>query len=116
MFGCALSSLMRCCGFPVGRHLMTAVLRQSDDLVRLRQLVREERKAIQRDRYRVVLLAAQKVKAGEMTREQIAAAVGRSRQFVDEWVGRYRRGGIEALTPKRQPGAKRRLTAEQEAA
>jgi transposase len=51
----------------------------------------------------------------ELEREQIAATVGRSRQFVDQWVGRYRRSGVEALVPKRQPGAARRLSAEQEA-
>jgi hypothetical protein len=33
----------------------------------------------------------------DLTREQIAQSVGRSRQFVDEWVGRYRTGGIGAL-------------------
>jgi transposase len=51
----------------------------------------------------------------ELERERIAATVGRSRQFVDQWVGRYRRGGVEALVPKRQPGAPRRLTRAQEA-
>jgi putative transposase len=50
-----------------------------------------------------------------LEREQIAKTVGRSRQFVDEWVGRYRKGGIDALVPKAQPGATRRLTGEQEA-
>ena len=51
----------------------------------------------------------------ELHREQIAATVGRSRQFVDQWVGRYRRGGVDALVPKPRPGAARRLTVEQEA-
>jgi transposase len=49
-----------------------------------------------------------------LDREQIAAAVDRSRQFVDEWVGRYRKGSIEALTPKRQPGARCKLSVEQQ--
>ena len=35
---------------------MTVVLHQDDDVARLRELVRDERKALQRDRYRVVLL------------------------------------------------------------
>ncbi len=71
--------------------------------------------AKQRDRYRVVLIAGGgQGERGELEREQIAATVGRSRQFVDQWVGRYRRVGIEALVPKRQPGAARRLSAEQE--
>jgi hypothetical protein len=63
------------------------------DHQRLRALAAAEANAKQRDRYRVVLIAG----AGlgdvgpEVERETIAAAVGRSRQFVDEWVGRYRR-------------------------
>ena len=97
---------------------MTVVLHHDDDLVRLRQLVRDERKALQRDRYRAVLLAAEKPAADgvEMTREQIAAAVGRSRQFIDEWVGRYRRGGIENLYARKQPGNKPSLSKEQQEA
>ena len=72
--------------------------------------------AKQRDRYRVVLIAGRGLGGRPaLDREQIAAAVGRSRQFVDQWVGRYRTGGIDALVPKRQPGAARRLTGEQEA-
>ena len=97
---------------------MTVVLHQADDVARLRQWVRDERKALQRDRYRAVLLAAEKPAADgvEMTREQIAAAVGRSRQFVDEWVGRYRRGGIDNLVARKQPGNKPSLNpAQQEA-
>lgn len=86
------------------------------DPQRLSALVDTTRDAKQRDRYRVVLIAG----AGlgdepELDREQIAATVGRSRQFVDEWVGRYRAGGLDAMTPKRQPGAPRRLTTDQEA-
>lgn len=89
------------------------------DASRLVQLVAGEANAKQRDRYRVVLLAGQGLgDQVELTREQIAASVGRSRQFVDEWIGRYRRGGaggIEALRPRKQPGATPKLTvAEQE--
>lgn len=74
-----------------------------------------------RDRYRVVLIAGRGLGVQcELDRQPIVSAVGRSRQFVDRWVGRYRRGGIEALVPKRQPGAARhgaarRLNLEQEA-
>ena len=86
------------------------------DELRLAERVDATRDAKQRDRYRVVLIAARGLgNEPELDREQIAATVGRSRQFVDEWVGRYRTGGIDALTAKRQPGATRRLTAEQEA-
>ena len=85
------------------------------DAGRLGLLVAQTTNAKQRDRYRVVLIAG----AGwgeqpELYREQIAAAVGRSRQFVDEWVGRYRAGGIGRLTPKRQAGAKPKLDAREE--
>ena len=80
----------------------------------LRQRVREATHAKQRDRYRVVLLAGEGLgERSELEREEIAATVGRSRQFVDEWVGRYRRGGLEALVPKRQPGATPKLSEEQ---
>ena len=85
------------------------------DEQRLMELVCETVHAKQRDRYRVVLIAGQGLAdKPELEREEIAAAVGRSRQFVDQWVGRYRRGGIEALIPKRQPGAKSKLTLEQQ--
>jgi transposase len=96
---------------------MTVELHGAADLDRLHRLARDERKAIQRDRYRVVLLAARR-HAGEveMTREQIAAAVGRSRQFVDEWVGRYRRGGVDRLHARKQRGNRPSLTPEQQAA
>jgi transposase len=77
---------------------------------RLAELVAAEPKAKQRDRYRVVLLAGRGLgDAPELSRERIAAAVGRSRQFVDEWVGRYRRGGVEVLRPRKQPGAAAKL-------
>ena len=86
------------------------------DEQRLAALVDGTRDAKQRDRYRVVLIAGRGLgDQAELGRGRIAAAVGRSRQFVDEWVGRYRRGGIEALVPKPQPGAARRLSAGQEA-
>jgi transposase len=85
------------------------------DAVRLRNLVLGESNAKQRDRYRAVLIAGEGL-AGQkqLTREQIAAALGRSRQFVDQWVGRYRKMGIEALVPKRQPGATPRLTPQEQ--
>jgi transposase len=83
--------------------------------------MRDERKALQRDRYRVVLLAAHQDDDGggdtpEMTRQQIAAAVGRGRQFVDEWVGRYRRGGIDNLRARKAPGNKPSLSQQQQEA
>lgn len=97
---------------------MKVELRDSSDLSRLRQLVREERNAKQRDRYRVVLIAAEGLEGIEATPDQIAAAVGRSRQFVDEWVKRYRVGGIEiggieSLRARKQPGRAPWLTVDE---
>lgn len=90
--------------------------KDAGDEQRLAELVDATGNAKQRDRYRVVLIAGRGLgERRELDREQIAATVGRSRQFVDQWVGRYRQGGIEALVPRRQPGAARRLSVEQEA-
>ena len=90
--------------------------KDASDEQRLAERVAASVDAKQRDRYRVVLIAGRGLAdRAELEREQIAAAVGRSRQFVDQWVGRYRRDGIEALVPKRQKGAPRRLNSEQEA-
>ena len=89
---------------------------EAADEQRLVALVAAAANAKQRDRYRVVLIAGAGLgDDAELEREQIAASVGRSRQFVDQWVGRYRTGGIDALVPKRQPGAARRLSEQQEA-
>jgi transposase len=87
-----------------------------DDVEQLQEWVRVESNAKQRDRYRVVLLAGKcSGEKAELTREQIASHVGRSRQFVDQWVGRYRRGGLELLKPRKQPGATPKLTVEEQA-
>ena len=84
------------------------------DADRLRELIAAETHAKQRDRFRVVLLGGAGLgDASECSREQMAAVVGRSRQFVDEWVGRYRREGLAGLYAKRQPGAESKLTPEQ---
>ena len=85
------------------------------DVERLRELIINQADAKQRDRYRVVLIAGQGlVGQPKLQREEIAAVVGRSRQFVDQWVGRYRKGGVDALTPKRQPGASPKLTPQEQ--
>lgn len=93
---------------------MTIIPHDEADRTRLAELVRSETNAKQRDRYRAVLLTMD----DEVEREgdEIAGMIGRSPRFVDEWVGRYRRGGgIAALVPKKQPGRRPKLTAEQEA-
>jgi transposase len=85
------------------------------DVELLGGLIADMSNAKQRDRYRVVLIAGHGL-AGkkELQRQEIAQTVGRSRQFVDQWIGRYRKGGIKALTPKRQPGATPKLTDQQQ--
>lgn len=86
-----------------------------DGLV-LRERIASERRALPRDRCRAVLLAAEGIGGVEQTREQIAGALGRSRQFVDEWVKRYRRQGLAGLNSRKPKGNKPSLTAEQQVA
>jgi transposase len=94
---------------------MNVQWKNPDDPQRLADLIHQTPKAKQRDRYRVVLIAGSGLgDRSELFRHEIAAVVGRSRQFVDEWVGRYREGGINALIPRRQPGATPKLTVEQQ--
>src|SRR5882724_6081409 len=102
MFGCALAAKSAC--FDSTRsQSMKVDWKGPADAERLRDLIRQTSNAKQRDRYRVVLIAGAGLGVqAEVYREQIAAAVGRSRQFVDEWVGRYRSGGLDGLLPKRQ--------------
>ena len=88
---------------------MTVTPHDAGDRQLLDELVRREADAKQRDRYRAVLLAMD-----ELEGDEIALRVGRSPRFVDEWVGRYRRGGVEALRPKKQPGRRPKLTPRQE--
>ncbi len=88
---------------------MTVMLHDPGDREELVNLVAGEKNARQRDRYRCVLLAMD-----DLEGDEIAERVGRSPRFVDEWVGRYRGGGIAALAPRKQPGRKPKLTAKQE--
>jgi transposase len=83
----------------------------------LQRRVAGERSALQRDRLRAALLAIEGDGAGaELTREQIAARLGRSRQFVDQWVGRYRTLGLPGLARRKARGNPPSLTPEQAAA
>jgi len=59
-----------------------------------RQAIRQ-RDAGQRDRFNVVMLLCDGGPGREeLKRTEIAAAVGRSRQFVDQWRRRYLKGGF----------------------
>jgi transposase len=94
---------------------MKVTWKDPGDPDRLRDLIAAETHAIQRDRFRVVLLAGEGLgDRKELDREAMAAIVDRSRQFVDEWVGRYRRQGLPGLYAKKQPGAASKLTSEQQ--
>jgi transposase len=86
-------------------------LHHPDDLEQLRRHVTVERQALQRDRYRAVLLVAEDGLAGD----EVARRLGRSPRFVDEWAGRYRRGGLDALVPRKPRGAAPKLSRDQEA-
>ena len=89
---------------------MKLALHQPEDLERLRRQVAVERHALQRDRYRAVLLVAEDGLVGD----EVARRLGRSPRFVDEWAGRYRRGGLDALVPRKPPGAAPKLSRDQE--
>lgn len=88
---------------------MKLTLHHTDDLDRLRERVATERQALQRDRYRTVLLVA----GDQLEGDEVARRVGRSPRFVDEWAGRYRRGGLAALIPRKPKGATAKLNPEQ---
>jgi transposase len=84
------------------------------DAATLTQLIQTTTSAKQRDRYRVVLLSGQGLgNKPELEREEIAAVVDRSRAFVDQWVGRYRSGGLEKLVARKQKGAASKLNDQQ---
>ena len=97
---------------------MRAQAHDPGDVDELRRRVAAERLAVQRDRLRAVLLAitGDPADGTELFRDQIAARVGRSRQFVDQWVGRYRRLGLAGLQRRKARGNPPALTAEQQAA
>ena len=90
---------------------MNVTPRREDDPQRLEGLIRSERQASQRDRLRAVLLAL-----GGKEAKEIAAMLGRSRRFVQEWAYAYRDGGIEAVRPGKSPGRPTKLPREKERA
>lgn len=90
---------------------MNIVERQPGDVEQLEQLVRSEKDAEQRDRYRVVILAI----AQNMTKD-IQATLHRSRGFVQRWTYAYRDGGIDAIVTGKPPGAEPKLNPSQQQA
>jgi|tagenome__1003787_1003787.scaffolds.fasta_scaffold20765210_3 transposase len=91
---------------------MDVKLREETDGPRLRALIDAERDAVQRDRLRAALLAAEGHEA-----VAIAATLGRSRRFVQAWAYRYRDGGVDAVRPQgKSTGRPPKLPRDREAA
>lgn len=84
--------------------------RSAGDVMELTRRARAESDALQRDRYRAVLLALDGDEAVE-----IAEALGRARRGVQDWVYAYRDGGIDNLLPGKSPGRPTKLPREREA-
>lgn len=95
---------------------MTVTVHEASDVSKLRELVRTESNAKQRDRFRAVLLAIEGESGVELEGDQIAVRLGRSPRFVDQWLARYRKGGLDALYPKKAKGRPKLLPAEAESA
>jgi transposase len=91
--------------------MMLLTPRDPADPARLDALIAAERAAVQRDRLRAVRLSLDGREAAD-----VAAAVGRSRTFVQTWAYRYRDGGLAALAARKQPGRRPKLTPAQRAA
>lgn len=95
---------------------MTVTVHEASEALKLRELIRTEANAKQRDRFRAVLLAIEGEQGGELEGDQIALRLGRSPRFVDQWLARYRQGGLEALYPRKAKGRPKKLPAEREQA
>jgi transposase len=92
-------------------------LHHPDDLQALRERMRAARDAKQRDRLRAVLLAAEgEGDDVELQGDQIARRVGRSPRFVDQWLARYRAGGLAAVKPGKAKGNSPKLAVERQQA
>lgn len=90
---------------------MDVTEREPGDRARLATLIGKERDAKQRDRFRCAAMAIDGREA-----LAIADAVGRSRRFVQRWAYAYRDRGIDALHPRKQPGATPKLSAQEQEA
>jgi len=85
---------------------MDVTLRDPEDRGRLNELLRRERDAMQRDRYRAIALALD-----DTLTKDIEAKL-RSKAFVQRWVYAYRDEGLDAINPGKAPGATPKLTPE----
>lgn len=95
---------------------MKVTLHDPADLLTLQVRVRSEANAKQRDRLRAVLLAADGEDGQELEGDDIAKRLGRSPRFVDQWLARYRSGGLAAIKPGKAKGQKPKLPVEKHAA
>jgi transposase len=95
---------------------MKVTLHDPADLQTLRERARSEDDARQRDRLRAVLLAAEGEDGAELEGDDIARRLGRSPRFVDQWLARYRNGGLEAVKAGKAKGQKPKLPVEKQAA
>jgi len=84
--------------------------REPGDVAELTRRARTEPNALQRDRYRAVLLALDGQEA-----VAIAAALGRARRSVQDWVYAYRDDGIDDLRLGKSTGRPTKLPREREA-
>ena len=84
--------------------------RVSGDVEKLKSLIAAEARAKQRDRYRMVVLA---LRGDEKL--DIAFTLGVVKSTVEQWVYRYREGGIKALQAKKSPGRTPKLPRERHA-
>lgn len=80
------------------------------DVLELERRVKSQRNALQRDRFRAVLLALEGQEA-----VAIARTLSRSRRSVQDWVYAYRDGGIDQLKTKPRSGRPTKLPREREA-
>lgn len=81
--------------------------REPGDVKRLRELARREKRAEQKDRLMVAVLAIEQVETLE-----IQKSLCRSRGFVQRWSYAYRDGGIEAVRDKPRGGSKAKISGE----
>lgn len=89
---------------------MEVLLRGRQDLSILRERVRTESNAKQRDRYRAVVLALE-----GFSEPEIRLRLGRSRGFIQRWVYAYRDQGIDGLKVKKPHGQPPKLPRHREA-
>lgn len=95
---------------------MKVSLHEPADLPALCEGVRLESNALQRDRLRAVLLAARGEDGAELEGDQIAHRLGRSPRFVDQWLARYRTGGLAAIRAGKAKGQTPKLAVEKQEA